>query len=701
MPISVSLLAQQLEIAPEAVRLHAMELDFEIPEDENLPDDIAQQISQLETGDTITQVEHEIEEQLEKEIIDQQQKATAGQQKKLLKKKKSSTASVEVSKDEDGAIIIGEHISVRELAAKIGKPLPFVIVQLKKNGLVANLKTELDYDTAAIISDELGVRIRKEESQLSGQELFHGDLGSLLADEEPENLSPRPPVISVMGHIDHGKTSLLDSIRKSKIADGEAGGITQKIGAYQIDRQGQLITFLDTPGHEAFTTMRARGARSTDIAILVVAANEGLKPQSLEAINHAREAEIPIIVALNKTDLPGADPERVKKELSAENLIAQDWGGETICLPVSAKTGAGIEDLLDAVLLTAEGQKLRANPRRKAIATVLESMVDRRSGVSATVLVNTGTLNIGDSFVLYDQYGRIRTMGDESGKAVKSALPSSAVKITGLSAPPQAGDLLQVMESEKQARKQAEEVLAIVHKDAEGQQKTASLAAIKAKLKEGKLQCLKLIVKADSKGALEAVVQELQKIRTEQSFVKVIHQGVGEVTESDFMLAKAGEAMMVDFGAGVSANAKKIAKNTPVPQLSEPVIYRLTEAVQAILLGREEDQETEKVTGRMELKAIFAANKKMAVIGGEVVDGQAKSGTMLRLWRVKEDAENPAEFSAENWDLVGTAKVNSLQRGSDQVAHLDLGLEGGVKVQHSGLEFLAGDMVEFVLVKKS
>jgi len=342
MPISVYELAKQLAIAPEAVQLHAMDLDFEIGEDEIIPDEIASEIRHIEQGDEVKQVEHEIEEELEREIIEKQQERTAGNKKSIRKKVKSDEPEeevIEIITSDDGSIILPEMMTVRQLSAKISKPIPIVLVKLKQNGIIANIAQEIDYETAAIIASELGIKVKKEAIELTGEQLFRADLSDLLKDEDTSELIPRPAIISIMGHVDHGKTSLLDYIRKTKVAEGEAGGITQRIGAYQINVEGEKMTFLDTPGHEAFTVMRARGARATDIAVLVVASNEGLKPQSIEAINHAREAKIPIVVAINKIDMEGANIDQVKGQLAEQGLNPDDWGGDTPCIPVSNWNG--------------------------------------------------------------------------------------------------------------------------------------------------------------------------------------------------------------------------------------------------------------------------------------------------------------------------------------------------------------------------
>jgi translation initiation factor IF-2 len=709
MPISVSDLAKQLSIAPEAVQLHAMDLDFEMPEDDMVPDEIAAEIKNIELGNEIKQAEHEIEDEMDREIVEKQQEKTAGSKKVVRKKKKEDEEKeevVEVVKTDDGTIILPEEMTVRELAIKIAKPLPIVLVKLKQNGVIANLAQNIDYETAAIVADELGVKVKKEAVELTGEQLFRADLSQLLKDEEPEHLKPRPPVISIMGHVDHGKTSVLDFVRKAKVAEGEAGGITQRIGAYQVDVGGDLITFLDTPGHEAFTIMRSRGARATDIAILVVAATEGLKPQSIEAINHAKEAGIPIIVAINKMDMEGANPDLVKKQLADEELNPEDWGGTTPCIEVSAKTGAGIDKLLDTVKIMAELENLKANPDRTAIATVIESSVQTGTGVTATVLVNTGTLHQGDAFVIYNQHGKIRTMKDYAGKQIKSALPSTPVQITGLSELPHVGDIVQIMETEKIARRKSEEVASISHEDELAKRKKFSLATMKAKLAEGKMQQLKVIVKSDSQGTLEAVVNEVNNVRTDDSFTKVVHSGVGEVTESDVMLAAAGGSIVVGFNVDTPGRIKKLADKEGIELFDFDVIYHLTEKINDILLGKMDDAETETIVGEFKVKAIFASTKKMAVLGGDVVTGKIRKLSKFRLFRMekvetKEIVEGEEKVtSSEEKKLIGEAKIMSVQLGQKETNEINEGTECGMKIEHSGLEFQEGDLLELFVVKK-
>jgi len=690
MQILVSDLAKKLSLAPEAVILHAMDLDFDIPEDEMIPEDIAKQIEKLEIGDDVAQTEHAIEEQLEREIVEKQQEQTAGSKKKIQKKQAEKKKEeldkrdeVEIKTATDGSIILPEEMTVRELSIKIAKPIPLVLVKMKQNGIIANLKENIDYETAAIIAQEMGVTVKKEAAELSSEDLFRGDLKSLLADEEVEQLKTRPPVISIMGHVDHGKTSILDYIRKANVVDGEAGGITQSIGAYQVENGKQLITFLDTPGHEAFTMMRARGAHATDVAILVVAATESVKPQTIEAINHAHAAEIPIVVAINKMDLPGANPDLVKKILAEHDVQADDWGGDVPCIPVSAKTGDGIDKLLDTVLTVAEMQELKANPSRSAICTVIESEMTPKSGMKATVLVNTGTLKQGDAFVIHDQHGKIRVMKNFRGEIVKTALPSTPVEITGLSKLPQMGDLLQVMKSDKEARKKAEAVAGIKHDDALSKRKKASLATLKARIAEGKVKQLKIVVKADSNGTLEAVVEELRKMKTEETMAKVIHSGVGEISESDIMLASAGEALMVGFNVDASGRLTKLAEREGVQLFSYDIIYHLTEKIQEIIEGREDAEDSEKVIGEMLLKGVFATDKKMAVAGGEVTSGQVRGKVSFRLFRGKEE------------EALGVGTVTSVQLGQKIIEEVNEGAECGLKLKHSDLEFKVGDRLEF------
>ncbi|NCP67048.1 translation initiation factor IF-2 [bacterium] len=706
MPISISDLAKKLEIAPEAVALHAMDLDFDIPDDEIIPDNIAAAIEKAEIGDDIAQLDHELEEQMDREIVEKQAAKTAGQKKvpHKTKKKEEEDAEevIEIVKSEDGTLILPEEMTVRQLAIKISKPIPLVLVKLKQNGIVANLAQTVDYETAAIIAEEMGVKVKKEAAELTGEDLFRGNLSEILADEEQEYLVERPPVVSIMGHVDHGKTSILDYIRKTKVVDGEAGGITQSIGAYQVDANGKKITFLDTPGHEAFTTMRARGARATDIAILVVAATEGLKPQSIEAINHAKAAEIPVIVAINKMDLDGANPDLVKGQLAEHGLNPDDWGGDTPCVPVSAKTGLGIDKLIETIQLMAEMRELKANPNRNAIGTIIESTMDKKSGISATILVNTGTLSQGDAFVIYDQNGKIRVMKNHKGEVIKQAPPSTPVLISGFNELPRAGDLLQVMESDKVARKKAEEVASIKHEDDVKNRQKFSLATLKSRIAEGKLDQLKVIVKADSKGSLEAVVAECEKAKTEGSMAKVVHSGVGEITESDVMLAAAGETVLVGFNVKAPGRVEKLAEREGVELLTYDVIYHLSEKLVEILEGRVSESDTETIVGEFAIKKVFAANKKMAVLGGEILAGKVRKLSQVRIFRKTEIVEDEdIERTEAGEELVGHAKIDTVQRGSEAVNELtEVGLECGMKIEHNNQVFEEGDRLE-LFVKKN
>lgn len=704
MPIPLQQLAKQLNMAPEAVMLHAMDLGLDGVDEESLiPDEIAQEIKRIELGDETKQTIHEIEEELDREIVEKQQEKTAGQKKSIRKKKTEKKEEPEeekpkeIKKLDDGTIILPENMTVRELAQIISKPIPIVLVKLKQNGIIANLKQDVDYETAAIIAQELGIKVKKEATQLTGEDLFRADLSKLLEDEDPEQLSVRPPVISIMGHVDHGKTSILDYIRKTKVVDTEAGGITQSIGAYQVDIDTDTkLTFLDTPGHEAFTIMRARGAKATDLAILVVAATEGLKPQSVEAINHAKEAEIPIIVAVNKIDLPGANPDLVKGQLAEHDLTPEDWGGTVPCIEVSAKTGAGIDNLLETIRITAEIQELKANPNRPAIATVIECSVNQGSGVSATVLINTGTLKRGDAFVMYDQHGKIRSMKDFAGKDIPTAGPSAPVQITGLSKLPQVGDILQIMKSEKIARKKAEEVGSIHHEDALTKRKKFSLATLKAKLAEGKLDHFKIIVKASTHGSLEAVESEIEKLKTDKTLVKVVHSGVGEISDTDVMLAKAGNALVVGFEVDAPGRIQKLADKEGVRLFTFDVIYHLTEKIMAILEGREDEQDVEEILGHFKIKALFASNKKMAVLGGDVINGKIRKGT-FRI--VKEILEDPTE-DEKSENIVGYGKAESIQLGQKEAGDVNEGTECGMKVKHKDMTFEEGQILEFYVEKK-
>ena len=583
---------------------------------------------------------------------------------------------------------LSDQVTVKEFAEKTGVQVPQVIQMLMNSGVMATINQTIDYDTAAIVATELGVEVRKAEGEADIEHLYSRNLEELTKDEV-ENLEVRPPIVVVMGHVDHGKTSILDAVRETDIAGGEAGGITQHIGAYQVvhETSGEkhAITFLDTPGHEAFTAMRARGAQVTDIVIIVVAADEGIKPTTVEAIDHAKDAEVPIIVAINKMDKEGADPEKVKGELAGHGLQAEDWGGQVPTVPCSAKSGQGMDDLLDHVVLLSQVQEFKANPNRNAIATVVESHLDASLGPLATVIVNTGTLQQGDVLLCGNTTGRVRAMMDAHGDRLKDIGPSGAVRISGLSEVPQVGDILQVVPSEQKAKEMLDEVRRL-----DASMQTRSFADLVSRLSEGKLTQLKIVLKADTQGSLQAIEEALAKQATEEVSVKVIHGAIGAVSESDVMMAAASDGIVIAFHTNVSPAVQRTAEREGVKVREYDVVYTLLDDIEGLLQGLVEPEEEEQIIGHLEIKQVFLTKKKEQIVGGRVLDGSIKR-LPFRLFRGDDDEE------------VGTGRITSVKKVDKDVKEVTEGNDCGVRVETSiGIE--EGDVLEvFVneLKKKS
>lgn len=589
----------------------------------------------------------------------------------------SSQAGQEQIKKKEGPVTLPSLISVKEFAEKTGVQVPKVIQALMKNGMMVTITQNIDFDTAAIIASDLGVVVQKEQGSASVEQLLSKNLEDLLKDDE--KTVPRAPIVVVMGHVDHGKTSILDAIRQADVVSGESGGITQHIGAYQVVHNGKPITFLDTPGHEAFTSMRARGAQVTDIAILVVSAEEGVKETTIEAINHAKDAGVPIIVAINKMDRPNADPDRVKGELAAHGLQPEEWGGTTAMVPTSAHTKLGIDVLLDQVLLIAEIEELKANPDRSAVATIIESHLDSALGPLATVVVNTGTLKIGDSFVCGRTVGRVRTMMDAAGKRLDSVPPSGAVRVSGFDETSQVGDILQVVSSEREARRLRDELL--LHG---GQLQKKSFADLVSRLTEGKLQQLKVVLKADSQGSLEAIQATLDKQATAQVQVKVIHGAIGGVTESDVMMASASEAMVIAFHVDVPGAVARTAEREGVQVREYQVIYKLFEEIGDLMKGLLVPVEEEKIAGHLEVKGVFMTKRTEQVIGGRVLDGTVK--------RLNFRIQRPSAVSGEI-EVVGTGRITSLRKVDKDIKEAKEGTECGMRTEAT-TPLLVGDILE-------
>ena len=586
------------------------------------------------------------------------------------------------NKTEKKVVTLPDFLTVRELASVLGVSAIDVIKELMNNGIMANINQQLDYDTAAIVAEEMGFEAQPEAPPAAVEEveIIPTPIKERLYEgEAPENLQPRPPVVTMLGHVDHGKTSLLDVIRHTNVVASEAGGITQHIGAYQVEHRGKKITFLDTPGHEAFTAMRARGAQGADIAVLVVAADDGVMPQTLEAIDHARAAQVPIIVAINKMDKPNANPERVKKQLSEAGLDPEEWGGNVICVPVSAKEKTGIEELLDSILLVADLAEIKANPNRPAMGTVIEAKLDKSRGPTATLLVQNGTLREGDSLVIDDIYGRVRAMFNEKGEKLKEAPPSTPVVVLGLSGVPRAGDIFEVVEDEKTARAIAAQRAEEKERGAARPGRALSLEEIYARMEAGQVKELRLILKTDVQGAIEPVVSSLEKLSHDELKVKFIHVGTGNISESDIMLAVASKAIVIGFNVEVDPAARIMAEAEGVDVRLYDVIYKLIEDVDKALKGLLEPTYEELVTGRAEVRAVFTIPRVGNVAGVYVTEGLLSRNSLAR---VKRDGQ-----------VIYEGRVASLKRFAEDVKEVRAGYECGVGLEGFG-DFKEGDIIE-------
>lgn len=584
-----------------------------------------------------------------------------------------------------GEVKIGDAISVRELGEKMGVSPIRIVGELLKNGVMANLNQIIDFETAAIVCEAFHCHVVRDSSAVSSKEILKGNIAKLLEDE-PENLVDRPPIVAVMGHVDHGKTTLLDAIRKTNVVSGESGGITQHIGAYQVKIKDRKITFLDTPGHEAFTTMRARGARATDIAIIVVAAEEGIKPQTIEAINHARAAEVPIVVAITKIDKPGANIEKVKGELAEHDLQATDWGGKTEIVPVSALTGKGVEDLLEIILLTNDVDPVKANPNRNAVGTVIESRLDKSLGPVATVLVNTGTLRTGDNFVIGPVVGKIKKMFDWNQKIVKSAEPGMPVLIAGLSELPQTGvgEILQVLQDGETAKRKALEMQKIL--DATAREKSGGMSQIIGRINSGNLKELKIVLKADVEGSLEAISENIAKIGNEDVKAKIIHSGVGNVSETDVLMAAAADNFLIAFHVAIPPAAAKLADREGVTIRQHTIIYKLLEEIEKMLNGLLDPEEIETTLGTLEVRGIFFTKGKEQTIGGIVKSGKMVNGAKVRIFR--------------DGKLIEESRISSLKREKENTHEVKEGFECGLKLSLTKTKVMEGDTIEAWTVEK-
>ena len=598
----------------------------------------------------------------------------------------------------EGKVQLPPTLSVKELAEYLDVKTVDIIKELMKNGVMANINQQIDFDTAAIVADSFGVQASPmamdsaiaEEIVGEGEgtqvklttrsELFSTD------GEAAENLKVRPPVVTVMGHVDHGKTSLLDAIRETKVAAGEAGGITQSIGAYVVEEKGRRIVFLDTPGHEAFTAMRARGAQVTDVAVLVVAADDGVMPQTVEAISHVKAAQVPMVVAINKIDKEGANPDRVKQGLSEQGLVPEEWGGQTVMVPVSAKQKKGIPELLEMILLVADLQDLKANPAKLAAGTVIDAHLEKGRGPVATVLVQSGTLRIGDNLVVGHIFGKVRALLDDRGRKMKEAGPATPAVVTGLPDVPTAGDIFQVVSSEKVARTIASQRAEQYRVATLAQTRRVTLADLSAQVGKGAVKDLNLVLKADSNGSVEALKGSLLKIQDPQVQIKIVFEGVGTVTESDILLAAVSNALVIAFNVKSDALAQKAAEREKVDIRSYDVVYNVTNDIERAIKGLYEPTFVQVWEGRAEVLTPIKIPKLGIIAGSRVLDGKITSGSTAKVLR-----DNKA---------IHEGKIEGLKRFKDDVHEVLSGLECGIRVD-GYQDFQQGDVIESYQVKQA
>lgn len=607
-----------------------------------------------------------------------QQQAAASAKRRAEERERMQKLQFEIAKKQQLTVSIPDTIGVGELASRMKKTGAEVVKALIKNGVMASLSDIIDFDTAALVAMELGRKV-KRETIVTVEERLIDD-----TEDKDEDLTPRAPVVVVMGHVDHGKTSLLDRVRRANVAAGEAGGITQHIGAYTVNVNGSPITFLDTPGHEAFTSMRARGAKITDIAILVVAANDGIMPQTIESINHAKAAEIPIVVAINKIDVVGANADRIKQQLAEHGLVSEEWGGDTIICQISAKTGEGIENLLENLAVLAEMQELRANPKRAAKGTVIEARLDKGRGPIMTVLVQNGTLNQGDIIIAGTSVGRVRTMTNDKGKSVTSAGPSVPVEITGMGDVPGAGDIFNAVDDERMARELVDERKQS-EKDRGSSANKVTLDDLFARIQQGEVKDFNIIVKADVQGSAEAISASLEKLSNDEVNVKVIHSGVGAISESDIMLASTSGALIVGFNVRPDNQARESASRAGVEMRLYRVIYDCINEVEAAMKGMLAPKFEEVVTGHAEVRQLIKISRIGTVCGSYVLDGKIQRGSSVRVVR--------------DGIVIYEGEMASLRRFKDDVKEVAAGYECGIQIEKFN-DVHEKDIIEAFIMKR-
>ena len=590
----------------------------------------------------------------------QQNNKFKGNKARNEEQEKMRRLQMEVARKAPLTVKIPDEITVGELASRMKKTAGEVIKCLMMNGVMAGINQSIDFDTAEFVATEMGCKVEKEVTVTIEERIIDDHV------DTAEELQTRAPVVVVMGHVDHGKTSTLDAIRKTSVTAGEAGGITQHIGAYTVDVNGNMVTFLDTPGHAAFTSMRARGAKSTDIAILVVAADDGIMPQTVESINHAKAAEVPIIVAINKMDKPTANPDKIKEQLTKYDLVPEEWGGDTVIVPISAKTGMGLDDLLEMVILTAEVQELKANPNRRAKGTVIESRLDKTRGPIATLLVQNGTLKQGDIVIAGTAVGRVRVMTNDKGRTVKTAGPSVPVEITGLAETPAPGDEFNAVTDERMARELVEQRKQAAKDAAANAMSKVTLDNLFAKMQEGEMKELPLIVKADVQGSAEAIKSSLEKISNEEVRVRVIHAGVGAINESDILLASTAGAIIVGFNVRPDAGAQASAQRTKVDMRFYSVIYDAIDEIESAMKGMLAPKYQEAIIGHAEVRMTYKVSAIGTIAGCMVKDGKVTRDAQVRVLR-------------DNI-VIHTGEVGSLQRFKDAAKEVTAGFECGMSI---------------------
>lgn len=612
-----------------------------------------------------------------------------------IKSKKQGVSDTAAAKADDSppatessVLEIPNHLSVKQLSGILQVSAVDVIKQLMRNSIMANINQVIDYEAASAVAEGLGFETKLQVQTKHRPTSLIKDIKNRQLEQgrESQNLKTRPPVVTVMGHVNHGKTRLLDAIRKTNVMEKEAGSITQRIGAYQVEINGKKITFLDTPGHEAFTAMRARGAQVTDITILLVAADDGVMPQTLEAIDHAQAAGVPIVVAINKIDKPEANPDLVKQQLADAGLLIEEWGGDTICVLISAKENQGIPELLENILLTAEMEELKADPSKPAEGIVIEAELDKTRGALTTVLVHNGTLRVGDIIVVGNIWGRIKAMFNDSGKQVRKAGPATPVKLMGLSSVPQAGDIMNAVAGDRQAKDLIEKHQPSAQQASSTGSKAVNLSNLLDRVSTGEVKELSVILKTDAQGSIEPIRSSLEPLSTEEVKVSVIHSGSGNVTESDVMLAVASKGIIIGFNTAAEPGAQRMAEREGISIRYYDVIYNLVDDVSKALKGMLEPTQIEVIDGRAEVRQVFSSGKKLKIAGSYITEGKATRGVSVRVLR--------------GGEIVADSIVSSLRRFKDDAREVATGYECGISLRDFN-DLEEGDILEFYRMEES